>query len=440
VLRLLEAQGCCPLAKKRILEIGCGTGHWLRALIQWGARPENLVGIDLLDERIGEARRLCPQGVELRRANAAALEFPDGTFDIVLQATVFTSILDADLKRQVAREMLRVLKPEGIILWYDFHMDNPRNPNVRGVKRAEIGGLFTGCCVALKRTTLAPPLARVLAKYSWLACWVLEKMPFLCTHYLGVIRKPAPGASPKETVLPSLFENRDSPQESNPDACPPSPGIRAAAATDIPAIARIHKQRFATHLLGQYSTSLIGQYYAAFLDRAVFLVHEGEAGVDGFVVGGPWATCWACKRAFLRANVPRCLGEALCHPRFALAALRQARHMLGGARTRRKPATPAFRLLSIAVAEEAGGTGVGADLVKAFEARIPPRVPAYGLSVHTDNARAIRFYRKLGLELIPAAGPSACHRFVKRLDRDADGAALPSAADANLLHQPRKCA
>ena len=35
-----------------------------------------------------------------------------------------------------------------------------------------------------------PPLARVLAPYSYLACYLLEKFPLLCTHYLGAIRKP----------------------------------------------------------------------------------------------------------------------------------------------------------------------------------------------------------------------------------------------------------
>jgi hypothetical protein len=34
--------------------------------------------------------------------------------------------------------MVRVLKPEGLILWYYYHVNNPSNPDVRGVKCREI--------------------------------------------------------------------------------------------------------------------------------------------------------------------------------------------------------------------------------------------------------------------------------------------------------------
>ena len=40
--------------------------------------------------------------MQIERGNAADLRFPNGSFDIVFQFTVFTSILDPDLKRKVA--------------------------------------------------------------------------------------------------------------------------------------------------------------------------------------------------------------------------------------------------------------------------------------------------------------------------------------------------
>lgn len=189
VLGLLERYGLRRLDATMILEVGCGTGHWLRELVKWGARPENLAGVDLLSDRIAEARRLCPVDVKLLCGNATKLEFPDATFDLVLQSTVFTSILDLEMKHQIGSEMLRVLKPDGLILWYDYHLDNPRNPDVRGAKKGEIHSLFPGCSIDLRRVTLAPPLTRLLAPHSWLLCYLLEKVPLLCTHYLGVIRK-----------------------------------------------------------------------------------------------------------------------------------------------------------------------------------------------------------------------------------------------------------
>jgi ubiquinone/menaquinone biosynthesis C-methylase UbiE len=189
LLTLLKRYDFASLKEKKILEVGCGTGYWLREFIKWGALPENVTGIDLLADRISKARRLCPPAVRIQCASAAQLPFANERFNLVLQSTVFTSILDPDLKRRVAAEMMRVVKPEGVILWYDYYVNNPWNSDVRGVKRREIARLFPGCRIELERITLLPPLARFLAPYSYLSCYLLEKLPPLCTHYLGVIRK-----------------------------------------------------------------------------------------------------------------------------------------------------------------------------------------------------------------------------------------------------------
>jgi len=191
VLNLLGRLGLSRLEDLKILEVGCGTGYWLGALLKWGARPINLTGIDLLSDRLVAARSSQAAKLGLVQANATHLPFPSGTFDLVLQSTVFTSILDAAMKQAVAREMLRVLKSRGLILWYDYHCNNPWNKDVRGVKKGEIEELFPGCQIRLQRVTLAPPLARFLAPHSFLLCSLLEKLLFLNTHYLGVIQKQA---------------------------------------------------------------------------------------------------------------------------------------------------------------------------------------------------------------------------------------------------------
>ena len=188
MLNVLKRHGMAPLTDKQILEIGCGNGHWLREFIKWGARPENLAGVDLLPERIAQACRLSPPGIHLRCGSAAELDFADASFDIVLQATVFTSILDGALKKRIAAEMVRVLKPKGVVLWYDFRVNNPRNPDVRGIGKDEIGELFSGCHIRLKRITLAPPVLRAVAPYSWLGSYLLSAIPLACSHYLGAIR------------------------------------------------------------------------------------------------------------------------------------------------------------------------------------------------------------------------------------------------------------
>jgi SAM-dependent methyltransferase len=188
-LDLLRRNGLDSLADLRVLELGCGTGTWLREMIKWGVRPRNITGVDLLPDRLVEAERLCPAGVTLICANAASVKLSPSSFDIVLQSMLLTSVLDPQVRRSVAQVMLKALRPAGVILWYDYHVNNPKNPDVRGVSRTEIRALFPGCRVELRRVTLAAPLARFVLPKSKLVYSALRALPLLRTHYVGVIRR-----------------------------------------------------------------------------------------------------------------------------------------------------------------------------------------------------------------------------------------------------------
>jgi ubiquinone/menaquinone biosynthesis C-methylase UbiE len=148
-----------------------------------------LGGIDLMPERLARARRRIP-GADLHLGSASELPWPDESFDLVSQFLVFTNIFDPELKRAVASEMLRVLKPGGGILWFDLRVNNPRNPEVRGLRRAEIRSLFPGCKMELAPALLAPPLGRLIAGWSWPFAEALQALPLLCTHYAGLVWKP----------------------------------------------------------------------------------------------------------------------------------------------------------------------------------------------------------------------------------------------------------
>ncbi len=189
VLAVLRRSRLWPLDTRRILDVGCGTGYWLHRLIGWGARPDHAAGIDLLRDRVRRAARRCPRDIGLFCSSAVALPFRSASFDLVTQFMVFTSILDADVRRCVAEEMVRVLTPEGVILWYDFCAPNPRNPDVSPVKAAEIRRLFPKCSVELDRVTMAAPVTRLVAPLSWTLCALLNLVPPLRTYYLGVIRR-----------------------------------------------------------------------------------------------------------------------------------------------------------------------------------------------------------------------------------------------------------
>jgi SAM-dependent methyltransferase len=148
----------------------------------------NLAGVDIDQARCAHAQERL-RGADIRSGDGRTLDWPDGSFDLVLQSTVFTSILDAELKRTLAAEMTRVLAPGGAVLWYDFFRDNPRNRDVRGVGRPEIEALFPGFDVSLSRVTLAPPLSRRIAPLTWTGAQLLEWCRVLNTHHLGLLRR-----------------------------------------------------------------------------------------------------------------------------------------------------------------------------------------------------------------------------------------------------------
>ena len=188
LLAALERYGRRRLDGISVLDVGCGRGGWLREFAKFGAQPEQLYGIDLLPDRIDDARRLCPVGTHLHCGSATRLDFDRASFDVILQIMLFTSVLDPAMRQAIAREMVRVMKPDGLIVWYDYFVNNPRNTDVRAVPKRELYALFPGCDIRLQRLTLAPPLARWIAPRSRAAWSLLRSIPWLRTHYLAVIR------------------------------------------------------------------------------------------------------------------------------------------------------------------------------------------------------------------------------------------------------------
>ena len=189
LLAALGKENCFPLDGKRILDIGCGEGGWLLQFARWGAAPAKLAGVELNPRRVGLARLRLP-AAPLHEGDARSLPWPDASFDILTQITVFATIISATARREIASEMIRVLRPGGLSLSYEMRLNNPSNARVRALPETEIRGLFPGCRISLQSLTLAPPLARRIVPLSWVLAMVLEKVPFLRPHCLAVIRKP----------------------------------------------------------------------------------------------------------------------------------------------------------------------------------------------------------------------------------------------------------
>jgi ubiquinone/menaquinone biosynthesis C-methylase UbiE len=148
------------------LEVGCGFCGHLITLQRFGVQPHNLHGVDLRKESIESAQARFPL-LQLIVGDARQLPYADHSFDIITQNVCFTSILDEEDRLQVAREMMRVLKPGGVILWFDFRYNNPHNRSVRKVGHAQLRTYFPGMHMRVRSILLFPWLARCMVSTFW---------------------------------------------------------------------------------------------------------------------------------------------------------------------------------------------------------------------------------------------------------------------------------
>jgi phosphoethanolamine N-methyltransferase len=105
---------------QKILDIGCGIGGPAFVLAEkYGAY---VVGIDIEPELIERARQRAQEleidsRCEFLLVEPGPMTFPDESFDVVLSSGVIMQIED---KQQLFAEVLRVLKPGGVLTSYDW--------------------------------------------------------------------------------------------------------------------------------------------------------------------------------------------------------------------------------------------------------------------------------------------------------------------------------
>lgn len=106
-------------AAARLLDIGCGTGAFLREVKRNFPRLA-VTGIDLSEPYLAVARRRLADWsrVALLSAAAEAMPFPDDEFEIVSCIYLFHE-LPPIVRRAVVREICRVLKPGGLLIFVD---------------------------------------------------------------------------------------------------------------------------------------------------------------------------------------------------------------------------------------------------------------------------------------------------------------------------------
>ncbi len=106
-----------------LLDVGCGIGGSSRILAKdYGFK---VTGVTISPQQVKRAQELTPQGVDAKFQvdDAMALSFPDASFDVVWSVEAGPHMPD---KAVFAQELLRVLKPGGILAVADWNQRDDR--------------------------------------------------------------------------------------------------------------------------------------------------------------------------------------------------------------------------------------------------------------------------------------------------------------------------
>jgi 2-polyprenyl-3-methyl-5-hydroxy-6-metoxy-1,4-benzoquinol methylase len=111
----------------RVLDLGCGDGPFVPALLEAGAR---VVGADVAEAALERARRRAPEARYVRVEPHGPWPFADSEFDVVWASEVLEHV--ADTERWV-NEVRRVLAPGASLLVTTPRVDSlPEPPDPRG--------------------------------------------------------------------------------------------------------------------------------------------------------------------------------------------------------------------------------------------------------------------------------------------------------------------
>ncbi len=110
------------LKGKKILELGVGNGKTLKAIIK--QKPSKTIAVDFSEEAIKIVKNQF-RNVKFHHSDVRELPFSDDEFDIVVCYYLLNNLLEKDRKK-VVREIFRILKKSGKVLFRDFAIGDYR--------------------------------------------------------------------------------------------------------------------------------------------------------------------------------------------------------------------------------------------------------------------------------------------------------------------------
>ncbi len=161
-----------------LLDVACGTGRFLRQ-VRLAYPAMGLKGLDLSRPYLDEARRQLAglRGAELIEAAAERMPLEDASVDIATSIFLFHE-LPPQVRRAVAAEIARVLKPDGLLVFLDSLQmgDRPgwdglieafperfHEPYYRHYATDDLDALFSAAGLAPELTT-TPFLAKLMVR------------------------------------------------------------------------------------------------------------------------------------------------------------------------------------------------------------------------------------------------------------------------------------
>ena len=175
----------------RILDVGCGSGAGLLQFVRLGFNPTNLVGIDSDSSRIEEGKLFLP-GIDLRVADATAMPFDDGSFDLVFESTMLGTLESQSLLASIASEMIRVTRSGGHIMLADWRYSRKGSGVKTAISSSKIAELFGNSTrvVCQERGALVPPLGRGLSRFAPSLYFLVQALiPFASGQLTTLLRK-----------------------------------------------------------------------------------------------------------------------------------------------------------------------------------------------------------------------------------------------------------
>jgi ubiquinone/menaquinone biosynthesis C-methylase UbiE len=194
VIRALESTKTQPAITK-VLDVGCGAGASLFNFIRMGYSPSNLTGLDIRGQELHRAAETFPN-VNFICGDAANMEFPSESFDIVIESKILTGRtgVSEDLGRRIASEMLRVAKQHAFIILVDWRYKAPWDRDHLALSQRRIATLFQVPSATkihqIFRGALVPPIGRLVSKRTPFLYFILQAFcPFLVGELAVVLRK-----------------------------------------------------------------------------------------------------------------------------------------------------------------------------------------------------------------------------------------------------------